>query len=135
MPTRRRFIGQAESAMAGMALAGHGARGAIAWPGGATAQPAGAAARREVIVGGRRVRTVDVHAHCEILGIREMMGQAPSANPALTIGPDRLRADAAGIDVEVLSLNPFWYGVDRDLAPRLIQAQNEGLAALRGGRR
>ena len=36
--------------------------------------------------------------------------------------------DARGIDVEVLSINPFWYWVDRDLAFRLITAQNEGLA-------
>ena len=117
MPTRRHFIGRTASAMAGMALVGTGARGATA--------------RRQVVVGGRRIKTVDVHAHCEIPGIREMMGGAASPNPALTIGPDRLGAmDAAGIDVEVLSINPFWYGVDRDLAPGLIRAQNEGLAAI-----
>ena len=126
MPTRRRFIGQTASALAGMAVAGAGARGAAAGAG----QPAGAA-RRQVVVGGRRITTVDVHAHCEIPGIREMMGGSPSPNAALTIGPDRLRAmDEAGIDVEVLSINPFWYGVDSDLAPRLIRAQNEGLAEI-----
>ena len=127
MPSRRRFIRQTTAAMAGVALAGGGVRGVTA----GAAQPGGAAARREVVVGGRRVRTVDVHAHCEIPGIREMMGAGPAPNAPLTIGPDRLRAmDAAGIDVEVLSINPFWYGVDRDLAPRLIRAQNEGLAAI-----
>ena len=126
MPSRRRFIGQTTAAMAGMALAGGGLRGA---PGGAV-QP-GAAERREVVVGGRRVRTVDVHAHCEIPGIRDMMGAGPAPDAPLTIGADRLRAmDAAGIDVEVLSINPFWYSVDRDLAPDLIRAQNEGLAAI-----
>ena len=127
MPTRRHFIGRTASAMAGMALAGGGVRGATA----AAAQPAGGTARRQVVVGGRRVRTVDVHAHCEIPGIREMMGAGPGPNAPLTIGPDRLQAmDEAGIDVEVLSINPFWYAVDRDLAPRLIRAQNEGLAAI-----
>ena len=127
MRTRRHFIRQTAAAMASMALAGAGVRGATA----AAAQPAGAASRRQVVVGGRRIKTVDVHAHCEIPGIREMMGDAPTANPALTIGADRLRAmDAQGIDVEVLSINPFWYAVDRDLAPRLIRAQNEGLAAI-----
>ena len=127
MRTRRHFITQTAAAMAGMALAGGGVRGAIA----AAAQPAGAATRREVVVGGRRIKTVDVHAHCEIPGIREMMGAGPAPDAPLTIGPDRLRAmDAQGIDVEVLSINPFWYGVDRDLAPRLIRAQNEGLAAI-----
>ena len=126
MPSRRRFIGQTTAAMAGMALAGGGLRGAAA----GAVQP-GAAERREVVVGERRVKTVDVHAHTEIPGIRDMMGAGPAPNAPLTIGPDRLRAmDAAGIDVEVLSINPFWYGVDRDLAPDLIGAQNEGLAAI-----
>ena len=127
MPTRRQFIGQTVSAMTGMAMAGAGGRGATA----AAVQPAGATARRQVVVGGRRIRTVDVHAHCEIPGIREMMGAGPGPNAPLTIGPDRLAAmDTAGIDVEVLSINPFWYAVDRDLAPRLIRAQNEGLAEI-----
>ena len=127
MPTRRQFIGRTASALAGMAAAGAAERG----PSVLTGQPADTNARRQVVVGGRRVTTVDVHAHCEIPGIREMMGAGPAPNAALTIGPDRLRAmDGAGIDVEVLSINPFWYGVDRDLAPRLIRAQNEGLAAI-----
>ena len=123
MPSRRRFIRQTTAAMAGMALAGGGVRGAVA--------SAAQAAPREVVLGGRRVRTVDVHAHCEIPGIRDVMGAGPAPNAPLTIGPDRLQAmDSAGIDVEVLSINPFWYGVDRDLAPGLIRAQNEGLAAI-----
>jgi aminocarboxymuconate-semialdehyde decarboxylase len=127
MPTRRQFIGQTASAMAGMAMTGAAVRGATA----AAGQPAGGTGRRQVVVGGRRITTVDVHAHCEIPGVREMMGGATSANRALTIGPDRLQAmDAMGIDVEVLSINPFWYAVDRDIAPGLIRAQNEGLAAI-----
>ena len=127
MPTRRHFIRQTASAMASMAMVGAGVRGAAAGAG----QAAGTTARRQVVVGGRRVRTVDVHAHCEIPGIREMMGAGPGPNAALTIGPERMQAmDAMGIDVEVLSINPFWYAVDRDLAPRLIRTQNEGLAEI-----
>lgn len=80
-------------------------------------------------MGGRRVKTIDVHAHCEIEGIREMMGGTATTNRSLIIGPDRLREmDAQGIDVEVLSINPFWYAVDHDLAGRLITAQNKELA-------
>jgi aminocarboxymuconate-semialdehyde decarboxylase len=42
---------------------------------------------------------------------------------------DRLRAmDAQGIDVEALSINPYWYTADRDVAQALIRIQNEGLA-------
>jgi aminocarboxymuconate-semialdehyde decarboxylase len=57
----------------------------------------------------------------------EMAGQTTPAN--LVIGTDRLRQmDEQGIDVEVLSINPFWYAANRDVASRLIQMQNEKLA-------
>jgi aminocarboxymuconate-semialdehyde decarboxylase len=36
--------------------------------------------------------------------------------------------DAQGIDVEALSINPYWYGADRDVADRVIAVQNEKLA-------
>ena len=122
---RRHFIGDTASAMAGMVVVGGGVGEATT----TGVQPASTGERRQVVVGGRPVKTVDVHSHCEIPGISEMMGGAPSENRALIIGPDRLREmDARGIDVEVLSINPFWYAVDRDLALRLIRAQNEGLA-------
>jgi aminocarboxymuconate-semialdehyde decarboxylase len=43
----------------------------------------------------------------------------------------RLRAmDAQGIDVEVLTINPWWYAADRALAGRIIEVQNDGLARL-----
>jgi aminocarboxymuconate-semialdehyde decarboxylase len=46
------------------------------------------------------------------------------------MGTDRLRQmDAQGIDVEVLSINPFWYSAERDLARKLIAMQNEKLSA------
>jgi len=83
--------------------------------------------RRQVTVDGRRVRVVDIHSHAAIPGVMEMMGQRPQAN--LLVGTDRLREmDAQGIDVEVLSINPFWYAADRDLARTLIQTQNEKLS-------
>ena len=41
----------------------------------------------------------------------------------------RLQAmDEQGIDVEALSINPNWYGADRDLAQQIIKVQNEKLA-------
>ena len=101
---------------------------------------AGAVAGMFVLDGGKRNakaavrqagRTIDFHAHCQIAGIREMMGGTTQADSPLTIGPDRLRAmDQMGIDLEVLSINPFWYAVDEGLAGRLIRAQNEGIADL-----
>ncbi len=125
MLNRRTFVKDSGSALAGLLIASRGAGGA----GNASAQ---SAARRQIRVGGRRVTTVDVHSHCEIAGVRQMMGDATQPAGSLIIGPDRLKAmDAQGIDVEVLSINPFWYGVaDRDVARKLIRAQNERLAEL-----
>ena len=38
--------------------------------------------------------------------------------------------DAQAVDMEVLSINPFWYGRDRDLAGQIVKIQNEKLAEL-----
>jgi aminocarboxymuconate-semialdehyde decarboxylase len=44
---------------------------------------------------------------------------------------ERLAAmDAMGIDVEVLSINPFWYRKDRDTAAAIVKVNNERLAEL-----
>ncbi len=92
--------------------------------------------RRRVTVKGRRIKTVDVHAHCAIPQATALL-RRPSA-PVGPDGPlvldgqtlaDRIGVmDAQGIDVAVLSINPNWYDVDRDLATEVIGIQNEGLA-------
>jgi aminocarboxymuconate-semialdehyde decarboxylase len=38
--------------------------------------------------------------------------------------------DAQAIDMEVLSINPFWYDTDRDTATKIVALQNEKLAEL-----
>ena len=38
--------------------------------------------------------------------------------------------DAMAIDMEVLSINPFWYRKDRDTAAQIVKVQNEKLAEL-----
>jgi aminocarboxymuconate-semialdehyde decarboxylase len=46
-----------------------------------------------------------------------------------TQASERIRAmDEQGIDVEALSINPYWYKADRDVASQLIKLQNEKLA-------
>lgn len=90
------------------------------------------ARRREVVVNGRRVKTVDVHAHCAVPEAMALMGRKVET-PALLKSSlaERLRAmDEQGIDVEALSINPYWYGADRDVAKQLIAIQNEKLAEL-----
>jgi aminocarboxymuconate-semialdehyde decarboxylase len=101
---------------------------ASATPGYAPA-PAGGR-RREVLVNGRRVKTIDVHAHCAVPEAMALVG-LPVSEPALLMQRpvDRLRAmDEQGIDVEALSINPYWYGAERDVARELIRIQNEKLA-------
>jgi aminocarboxymuconate-semialdehyde decarboxylase len=123
---RRRFCKGAAGMMAGALVARRGVGDAAD----ALTQSGSAATRRSVMVGGRRVKTVDVHSHCVVPGVMEMMGQKTPANASLIMGTDRLQQmDAQGIDVEVLSINPFWYSVDRELARGLIKTQNEKLSA------
>jgi hypothetical protein len=40
------------------------------------------------------------------------------------------KMDAMAIDMEVLSINPFWYGKDRDTAAAIVKMINEKLAEL-----
>src|SRR5438874_2973012 len=88
------------------------------------------ARRREVVVSGRRVKTVDVHAHCAVPEAMALVGLKVEPQ-TLIMGQDRIRAmDEQGIDVEALSINPYWYKAERDLARQLIKLQNEKLAEL-----
>jgi aminocarboxymuconate-semialdehyde decarboxylase len=88
--------------------------------------------RRDVVVSGKRVKTVDVHAHCAIPAAMALIGRKLETEALLmTDARERLRAmDAQGIDVEALSINPYWYGADRDVATELIRIQNEALAEI-----
>ena len=96
----------------------------------AHAQGPGAPRRREVVVNGRRVKTIDIHAHCAFPEAMAMLGLTVKPS-ALMMAPERIHAmDAQGIDVEALSINPFWYKADRDVAAALIKLQNEKLAEL-----
>src|SRR5262245_3580415 len=85
--------------------------------------------RREVTVAGRRVSTIDIHAHVQFPEAMAMTGE--KLNPIQQMAPDRIKAmDAQGVDVEALSINAFWYKADRDLAEKLISFQNDKLAEL-----
>jgi aminocarboxymuconate-semialdehyde decarboxylase len=126
---RRAFIRESVLASAAALLSGAGAAGLAA------AQRA--PARRQVSVGGHRVKTVDVHAHMAVPdALVDIVKGTPleaavrgQINGDLRMSDARLRAmDAQGIDVEIVSINTYWYGADRALAERFIPAQNEALA-------
>jgi aminocarboxymuconate-semialdehyde decarboxylase len=128
MMDRRAFIKNAASA--GLVFVGC----AVAR---ATAQPERQAPRRVITVRGKRLKTVDVHAHCvvpEAVELRRSAAANQAGNQPLTLDGQPLAArleamDAQGIEIEVLSINPNWYDADRDLATQIIDVQNERLAA------
>src|SRR5438067_8918932 len=130
MTDRRELLGTIAGAMAGLAFTGCGFhRAALAQAG----APAQAQRRREVVVSGKRVKTIDVHAHCHIPEALALIGQQ-IRSPGLVIGPDRIAAmDEQGIDIEALSINPnFWDKAERDLQAQTVKLQNEKLAEICG---
>lgn len=97
----------------------------------AAAQPAGGR-RRQVIVGGKRVKTIDVHAHCVVKEALDLLGLKVEDQRGPFIGEVGARRigemDEQGIDMEALSINPTWYRAERDVAAEVIRIQNDKLA-------
>ncbi len=88
--------------------------------------------RREVVVNGTRIKTVDVHAHCAVPEAIAVLGH-PLENPGLLMNDVSTRVaamDTQGIDVAALSINPYWYHAERDAAAEVIRIQNEALAEM-----
>jgi aminocarboxymuconate-semialdehyde decarboxylase len=92
-----------------------------------------------IMVNGKRVKTIDVHSHCVFREAIDLMGeegrgvlsQIRGAEDLFVAVEQRLKSmDAMAIDMEVLSINPFWYGKDRDTAGAIVKLQNEKLAEL-----
>src|SRR5687767_7270407 len=95
-------------------------------------KPKASGRRREVKVGGKRVTTIDVHAHCVIPEAMKLMGQTMETQrgPAIDqVGERRIgEMNEQGIDMEALSINPSWYRLERDVAAEVIRIQNNKLA-------
>jgi len=136
MRNRRDFIITVAGATTGALLAGNTFADAALQ----VASPAAAPGkRREVFIAGHRAKVVDVHAHCLIPEVWDVVkdtklaplaGGPPRAQ--MILGPSRIQwMDDHGIDVQVISINPYWYyGADRDLAARLVKLEDEKLAEL-----
>jgi aminocarboxymuconate-semialdehyde decarboxylase len=95
---------------------------------------AGSGKRREVVVNGKRVKTIDMHAHCIIPDAMALMGGVTEGmrrgHGIEEVGPYRIgQMDAQGIDMEVISINPAWYHAERNVAKAVCDLQNERLAA------
>ncbi len=68
-----------------------------------------------------------------LMGLSYPARENPALPQVLKVSEDQVPArlaamDAQGIDFELLSINPFWYGADADLARQVVTLQNEGLA-------
>jgi aminocarboxymuconate-semialdehyde decarboxylase len=123
MPDRRNFLKTVTGAAAGAYVAGRGGFTAAAQ----------APARRQVSIGGKRIRVIDLHAHATVAEVVPVVKGTPYERQAggRPLGPDRIALiDKQGIDLQVLSINGFWWWEvqDRALADRIVRAQNEGLA-------
>ena len=92
-----------------------------------------------MLIGGQRVATIDVHAHCYVPEALALLGsEAAAVLPPVKgvaehfiVVADRLAAmDAMRIDMEILSINPFWYRRERAITERIVRTQNEKMAEL-----
>jgi aminocarboxymuconate-semialdehyde decarboxylase len=125
MLSRRAWFGETAK-RAGIVLTGC----SLCGPRRAFAQGA-TSSRRPVTVGSRRIKVIDFHAHCVIPEAMALMGRNTAAADPSVIGPARFTPmDEQRIDIEALSINPFWYSAERELAARVVQLQNEKLAEL-----
>jgi aminocarboxymuconate-semialdehyde decarboxylase len=132
MRDRRDFLKTVAGATAGMFVAGRGFADAAL-----QAPQAIAAKRREVFVGSRRIKVVDMHAHCVVPEVWDVIKDTKLASSVgnrargpNVMGPERLRSlDERGIDVQVLSINGFWfYAAERDLASQIVKVHDEKLS-------
>ena len=150
MPTRREFLKNVTSATAGLVFSGCCcAQRSFGFAGDAlqsAAAPTTGRKRREVLVGGRRAKVIDVHAHVRVPEAWDLVkdriareGRAGDVQQANPEGPANIHSDAGkrladmdemGIDTQVVSVNPFWYWADEGLSRDVIQIQNEKIAQL-----
>ena len=135
MRNRREFITTATGATVGILAGGAG----LLEPG-VSARQVGAkpGKRRELMIGSRRVKTVDLHAHCFVPEVMDLIKDTPLAQAAkgnlglaaLALGnPQRLiDMDAQGIDYQAINVNAWGYNADKALARDLVALQNERIS-------
>jgi aminocarboxymuconate-semialdehyde decarboxylase len=89
--------------------------------------------RRKVMIGGMPATVVDVHAHCEIKAVEQVVSGTPleiRVREARVLGPQRIELmDELGIDIQAIHVgNYWWYPAERSLARRITRVMNEGMA-------
>src|SRR5262245_38471617 len=115
MRNRREFLKAVAGATAGAYVAGRGVkafaqRGGGGGRGGAATVPAGP--RKQISIAGKRVTVIDVHSHCTVDGVAEVVKGTPFERQAggRALGADRIALiDSEGIDIQVLTINGYWW--------------------------
>jgi aminocarboxymuconate-semialdehyde decarboxylase len=150
MPTRREFLESVSRTIAGIVFAGcccaESSLGFAPSLLQVAPQPVPNRKHREVVMGGQRVKVIDIHAHVRVPEawdlVKDRIGREGRAGDVQLANPDspanihndiekRLAdLDEMGIDVQAVSVNPFWYWADVDLGRKIVQIQNEKIAEL-----
>ena len=149
MPTRREFLKSASKTTAGIVFAGYPRSNSIFGFARSAQQfikqdPANR--KRRIVLGGKQTPVVDVHAHVRVPEawdlVKDRIGREGRAGDVQLGNPDSpanihsdvqkhlADLDEMGIDVQALSVNPFWYWADIDLARKIVQIQNEKISEL-----
>lgn len=121
MINRRTFLNSTGHAIAGLTLM-------------AGCSSALAQSRKEIHIGGRRIKVIDIHAHCLFQEVAPIIAGTSMENVDLsnflTLSQKRIDdMDARGIDIAALSVNRFWwYAADENQARQIVQINDEGLA-------
>jgi len=122
MPNRRQFLRTVGGTTAGLVAMGYGLNSFSQAP------------RREIFIGGRRVETVDIHAHAVVPEVSSLLGGTPFSDIGMpdwqALGPARLEdMNQRGIDYQAISINRYWwYGADENLASSIVRFHDEALA-------
>ncbi len=142
MSNRREFLTDVGKAAAGVFFVGCSLFDSTAH----AQQPDGSRKRREISLGGRRIRTVDIHCHCYVHDVWEHIKDREEAKPLKTVletvdGRNLTLAnlsyrlqqmDAEGIDIQAFGVGTTYLypWAERDLAREIMKLQNEKIAEL-----
>ena len=134
---RREFLSKASSAATGIFFTSCGL-GAMA---ASHEHP-----RRKIIVKGKRLLTVDIHCHCNITELWDLVKDRPESADLRSIANTPVgkkldvnnvefrlqQMDQQGIDIQAVSghVGQYYHWADWDLAAQLVMTQNEKIAQL-----
>lgn len=114
---------------------------------GACSGPANASGRREVVVNGKRMLTVDIHCHSYVHDVWPLVADHEDLDYLMSVIDNSIlnqkidinsvdfrlqQMDEQGIDVQAVSLHvgQYHHWADQDLASQIVSIQNEKLAEL-----